>query len=146
MTHPDPFAPADSDQHPANFRVAPRGQEQSVPVDADAMPVWLYIKDEPVAQDNPEASVIGQARWEEYRTLLDDYGTGEQRNRMLARSPLEEGEDMPTLAELRQRREEDTAHLATGEEDGKTQAPTKQEQAGANDLAAKLEALKQAGL
>ena len=149
MTHIDPFAPGDSDQHPANFlgQPAPRGQEQAVPLDADAMVPWLVLDDEPVSMDSPDAAIIGQARWEEYRLLLADYGTPEQIDRLNVKSPLLPDGDMPNLAELRQRREEDIAHLSTTPE---AKVPARGQEravpATSDDLQAKLDALKAAGL
>lgn len=168
MTHIDPFAPADSPQHPSNWRVAPRGEEQAVPI-GDAMPLFIRLDDEPVAQGNPDASIIGHARWEEYRLLLDDYGTDEQQARMDVRTPLLDDEDMPTLAEMREKRVlADAAiqgaidHPPVNDEDPKDQTgelvevqpladkpgpkPAKTRAAKGDDLAAKLAALKDAGL
>jgi hypothetical protein len=142
MTHPDPFAPADSDQHPANFRVAPRGQEQAAPVDQDAMVPWLVLDDEPVAMDNPDAATIGQARWEEYRELLNEYGTPEQIDRLNVKTPLLPDEDMPKLAELREKHGVATASLEGVTADVKASATPD----AASDLEAKLAALKDAGL
>lgn len=132
MSHIDPFAPADSPAHPVNYRVSPRGQEQAVPVAADAMPHWIRLEDEPVRMDDPDASIIGQRRWEEYRELLELYGTPEQNERMFVRSPFDEEHDanMPTLADLKARHTAAQAPPVTAED----------------DLAAKLKALEEAGL
>lgn len=75
MTHIDPFAPADSPQHPANFYA--EGQ-RSQTVRHEAMPPLLAVEDEPVWSDDPQAAVIGQQRWEEYGFLIQDYGTEEE--------------------------------------------------------------------
>lgn len=132
MSYIDPFAPAGSSTHPNNFRVPPRGQEQAIPLSADAMPHWIRLEDEPVRMDNPDVSIIGQRRWEEYRELLELYGTPEQNERMFVRSPFDEERDanMPTLADLKARHAAAQAPPVTAED----------------DLAAKLKALEEAGL
>lgn len=109
-THIDPFAPADSPQHPANFQVAPRGQEQTTPavVVEDIAPSWIALPDEPVSPKvagTAEGDKILDARWEEYEELLRAHGPDEQvayLEEVTATWP----DDMPTLLQLRQLREE----------------------------------------
>lgn len=146
MTHIDPFAPGDSPQHPINFnglpRVAPRGQGQAVSLDTDAMVPWLVLADEPVTLDNPDAAIIGQARWEEYRQLLNEYGTQEQRDRLLVKTPLLPDEDMPKLADLREKHKVAVAAL----EGVTVEVKASIKPDAADDLQVKLAALKAAGL
>lgn len=117
MNHVDPFAPADSPQHPANW--TQQGEEEPVqPTPTEAMPRWISLPDEPVLSDNPDAAVIGDRRWEEYNTLLEQYGSPEHkayRDEVTAVWP----DDMPTLAELK------AIHLAaqSGEDDDEEPTP-----------------------
>jgi hypothetical protein len=129
MSHIDPFAPISSYQHPANW--TPVAEPPHAPPDTDAMPHWIRLDDEPVKQDNPDAGIIGQQRWEEYRALITEYGTDAQKIRMGARTPFTEDVDgdMPTLAQLRA---------------SKVNAQAKP--VPVDDLAAKLKALEEAGL
>lgn len=129
MTHIDPFAPISSHQHPVNW--APVAKPPHAPPDIDAMPYWIRLDDEPVKQDNPDAATIGQQRWQEYRELLAEYGTDAQKIRMDARTPFTEDVDgdMPTLAQLRA-----------------SKANAQAKPVPADDLAAKLKALEEAGL
>lgn len=151
MSHVDPFAPADSDQHPSRWRPARKDPHATRELAEDSMPRWIRLDDQPVAQDNPDASIIGQQRWEEYRSLLELYGTGEQKTRMDARSPFDEEQDagMPTLAALK------AQHL-----DAQSEPPEPADQTGPlvgveelnepktpeDELAAKLKALEAEGL
>lgn len=145
MTHIDPKASGKSPRHPANWAkaVPPRGHEQAVPLDTDAMVPWLVLEDEPVRMDNPDAAVIGQARWEEYRALLAEYGTVQQKE-LLDVIAHEDWPDevMPKLAELREKNKVATAVLEGVIADVKASATP----SAADDLQAKLDALKAAGL
>lgn len=146
MTHIDPKASGKSPRHPANWAkaVPPRGHEQAVPLDIDAMVSWLVLEDEPVRMDNPDAAVIGQARWEEYRQLLDRFGSDQQKE-LLDVIAHEDWPDeiMPTLTELRTKRD-----IAQAAEEGAVKQPPVTPESGskADELAAKLAALNEAGL
>ena len=137
MTHIDPFAPADSPQHPANFYA--EGQ-RSQTIRHEAMPPLLALADEPVWSDDPDAALTGQARWAEYAGLITEHGTEEEREAwdIASAAPPEENAlegyaysvTEPTLADLRNRRDHPTPEQApdTGAE-------------GDDDLAQKLAAL-----
>lgn len=129
MTHVDPFAPADSPQHPANFgadgtyTMSPAGAE-------DLAPLWIRIPGEPISSDtdvHPNPDDIADARWEEYEQLLREVGDPESIE-YLDRPTAEWPEGMPTLTELR-----DRAAQATGTESIKADAEA--------ELAAALAAL-----
>lgn len=139
MTHIDPFAPADSEQHPSRFQSVKITGAAADLTGTDALPRWIRLDDHPVSMADPDASVIGQQRWEEYRRLLDRYGTDEQRARMYVKTPLteEHDSDMPTLADL----------LAKVDEQPPNPTGQKAEMASAeDDLAAKLKAMEEQGL
>lgn len=99
MTHVDPFAPADSPQHPANFGGADLYATQ-LPETVDVAPRWIALIGEPVA---PGGDVVLDARWEEYERLLREHGSPEQVETfdvVVTADWPEEG--MPTLVELRE--------------------------------------------
>lgn len=152
MTHIDPFAPADSEQHPTNWRPPRKDPHATMELDSqpsgDAMPHWLFLENEPVAQDNPDASIIGQQRWTEYRELLGEFGTEEQQNRMNARTPftMEQDADMPTLAELRARRDSADAEPPEPADQTGELAEVEPPKTPEDELAAKLKALEAEGL
>lgn len=100
MTHIDPFAPADSPQHPANFGKDEAGE---TPVEvADIAPPWIALPDDPIPgrlEGTPEGDAILDARWERYDELLRAHGTEEQvayLDEVTGTWP----DDMPTLAQL----------------------------------------------
>lgn len=161
MTHIDPFAPADSGQHPANYYRNDEGRPSVQTVRHEAMPRWTADPDAPVWSDDENAGIIGQQRWEEYATLLAEYGTDGEREYDRENSDTwPEDAPMPTLVELRHRKQEDEQEQDSGDDDGqqadesKTQTvPTKAQESGQeqppaqdDDLAAKLAALDEEGL
>lgn len=107
MTHIDPFAPADSPQHPTNFYA--KGTPRSQTLRHEAMVPLIALADEPVWSDDPNAAVVGQARWEEYMLLIKDCGTEDERevwNRHLTANDHEGYQHSvtePSLATLRAR-------------------------------------------
>lgn len=112
MTHIDPFAPADSPQHPTNFYA--EGTPRSQTLRHEAMVPLIALADEPVWSDDPNAAVVGQARWEEYMLLIKDYGTEDERevwNRHLTANDHEGYQHSvtePSLATLRARKADAT--------------------------------------
>lgn len=101
MTHIDPFAPADSPQHPANWspELTSEGTGEPSP---EAMPHWIQLADEPVYSDNTDAAIIGDKRWEEYNVLLVQHGTDEQKAMWDRKTEDWDEEVMPTLAQLKE--------------------------------------------
>jgi hypothetical protein len=176
MTHIDPFAPADSGQHPANFNnPGPRGQERVVPVGQrrdddyeDGVPFWIAIESEPIALDDPESLNKSADRWHEYDGLLQQYGTTEQQERWHTDWSTWPRDEMPTLRDLREKRDiaeaatqgaidhppvDDEPKDQTGElldvqplTDKPEGKPAKTRAAKDDDLKAKLAALEDAGL
>lgn len=136
MTHIDPFAPADSPQHPANWvaDALASGDPKlaGVPLKVlreDDAPAWIRIEGEPIRAEQPDADTVADARWEEYEQLLRQLGDPESIE-YFERPTTEWPEGMPTLAELRGR---------------VTQASAVPETDAAADLAAKLAALAKDG-
>jgi hypothetical protein len=135
VTHIDPFAPADSPQHPANFGTSeqPTPRQSPATPPSDAAPSWIQIPGEPVPEpstDKEEREVgrILDARWETYDRLLRAFGTPEQvayldADVVTAQWP----DDMPTLVNLQ---EQEGASVGDAE----------------TDLAAKLKALEESGM
>lgn len=155
MTHVDPFAPADSPQHPVNF--VPDGEPRSQTLRHEAMPPLLAIDDEPVWSDDPNAAITGQARWEEYHRLLQEHGSDEEKsllNQAMMENKLEDyaySVTEPSLASLRA-----YAEVVRREEEPQVPDPTgpavnlddldSDPVAEDDDLAQKLKALEEEGL
>lgn len=146
MSTIDPFAPADSPQHPANW-----GSRTSRALPEDAMLPWLRLDDDFVSMDNPDASIIGMARWEEYNRLLvhEAFGTPEEialfTQHMSGDTIDAYGAEqrVPKLSELRAKRD-----VAEAAKQGAIDTPPVQDRPAepTDDLAAKLAALNEAGL
>lgn len=140
MTHVDPFAPADSPQHPANQYRSDKPATQTVR--HEAMHPLVALPDEPVWSDDPDAAAVGESRWVEYMLLIKEHGTeGETAtwNQHIMANDHQGYVDAvsgPTLAELRNRRDHPTA--AKEESNDPASAD--------DDLAKKLAALDEEGL
>lgn len=106
MTHIDPFAPADSPSHPANFNselAMPEyghGFATTPEVPADVAPRWIAIIGDPIPETEAGADAA-EARWKEYETLLRKRGTPEQVEIYDVAPTVDWPEDMPTLVQLR---------------------------------------------
>ena len=147
MIHIDPFAPADNPQHPANWQLSKTATPPSIP--AEAMTPWIALPDQPVAQDNPDASVIGAGRWAEYAGLLAQFGTSDEGEYWSEHDSDHWPDDapMPTLVELRERqRSAGQSGTDEAQESDPVATATPEQKDAAQELADKLKALEQAGL
>ena len=103
MTHIDPFAPADSPQHPANWGSV--DSEEQAPAPVDIAPRWVVLPDSPVHESDADKDKELDHRWEQYDKLLRDFGTDEEiayLDEVTANWP----DTMPTLMDLRVRAEQ----------------------------------------
>lgn len=141
----DPFAPADSPQHPANWVAAQLAGDSAklagVPLKVlpeDDAPPWIRLDDEPLYASQPDADDVADKRWDEYHALLRAHGSPEQVEIYDVLATVDWPKGMPTLTELRAlgpvTTVQDPAPVPTGQS------------AAEADLAAKLAALDKAGL
>ena len=96
MTHIDPFAPADSPQHPRNWTAT------QYPADLDATPPLVALPGDPESVDTDDID----DRWAEYGQLLVEHGTPAQADAFDNLPGRDWPDDMPTLVELRERRQQ----------------------------------------
>lgn len=143
MTHIDPFAPADSPQHPANWRPVAL-YPPLPPVIVDFAPALIALMGDPISAPHDDASTaevndILDRRWERYDELTRQFGTPEDVE-ILDKPQAEWPEGMRTLVEL----EALAADAVTVDNDPPAVATTMDDATAA--LAAQLKALEESGL
>jgi hypothetical protein len=102
MTHIDPFAPADSPQHPSNYLADTRPMMDQYSAD-DMSPTLYAIDGAPLLNHDTFEDDV-EAREVEYAALIKHYGTVEQAM-LWSNWDYTTGDDapeeLPTLAQLR---------------------------------------------
>ncbi len=145
MTHIDPFAPADSPQHPANWRPEAGHPPTALPA-GDFAPALIAMPDDPIPAPHDDASTaevndVLDNRWERYDELTRQFGASEHIE-ILDKPVTEWPEDMPTLVELEALATE--ASTAGSDQPAVTPATAMDDATAA--LEAQLKALEESGL